>query len=447
MTRQLIRVGELFLILLLLKGNAQASNQLLSLKDAIHYAVVHSPTFDTAQKNLTISELGYKNSIAAFLPSLDFSTTQGLQNNIPVAGNSTLFTPNSSPLYSAVSLGITETLYDNGTSVSNAVIASLTREYNQVALLQNRASLTLGVINAFYDLSLNGVLLEIRTEQTAMLEKQFKTASSEFQQGLKTRIDFLRFKTQLQRAEIDQNSAQNAVQTSRASLYQAIGAGLHGENDLDFKLIRINPKEDLSARLPAVPPAFEKIYDYQTTKIQNDINDRNTTFSKRNYWPQVSVTSGVTYSNFNYLSSDSPFSATNQVTWSALVTLQYNIWDWGLRRRNVEIAEYKRDIQNNTLNQTLLTDSSQIQALMANFAKVSKTYSISRELLSLEERNYQNISNQYRQGKVSYLDLITSLTNFLDAKVQFYSSYFEALKDLALYKYFEGTLYETFAVE
>lgn len=91
----------------------------LTLSQAIDYAVRSSPLMDSAKKSQVIRGWEYKNAIAKLLPSLDFSSSYGLQNNIPINGTYTLISPNTTaPWYSALSLGINENLYDNGVSVS-----------------------------------------------------------------------------------------------------------------------------------------------------------------------------------------------------------------------------------------------------------------------------------------------------------------------------------------
>ncbi|MGK5085860.1 TolC family protein [Bdellovibrionota bacterium FG-1] len=166
------------------------------------------------------------------------------------------------------------------------------------------------------------------------------------------------------------------------------------------------------------------------------------TFAKRNYLPRVSLTSELTYSNSNYLNSSTPFNATNQLSWNALLTFQYNLWDWGIKRHDVQIAEYNRDIQADTLQQGLLETHAQITSMMVDLSRLRYQLKLSEELLSLEEESNQNLESQYRQGKVAYLDLITGLKNLLDAKVQFYTSYFDVLQGIAKYRYFEGKIYE-----
>ena len=50
----------------------------LSLKEALTFALEHSPDYNTAQRQADIAELQRKNAISSFLPSLDLSAIHGL---------------------------------------------------------------------------------------------------------------------------------------------------------------------------------------------------------------------------------------------------------------------------------------------------------------------------------------------------------------------------------
>ena len=63
-------------------------------------------------------------------------------------------------------------------------------------------------------------------------------------------------------------------------------------------------------------------------------------------------------------------------------------------------------------------------------------------MLELEKDNLNFLRQEYRNGKVQYLDLITGYNNFSDAEIKFYSaaSSLENLKYTILYH--QGKLYE-----
>jgi outer membrane protein TolC len=120
-------------------SSSASGYQTFNLKKTIQFAIEHSPALSSSKKNLTISELQYRSSWARLLPSLDLITTHGLENNIPIAANNSFLTPNAAaPWYSSLNLGLTETLYDNGVTLTNISIADLTQKYSTLSYKKAR---------------------------------------------------------------------------------------------------------------------------------------------------------------------------------------------------------------------------------------------------------------------------------------------------------------------
>jgi outer membrane protein len=432
------------LVISILRVENYALSASLNLKQTLGYAIEHSPRLLSAKANLLITEFQHKIQIGKMLPSLDFSTTHGLQNDIPVNTGSGLYSLNSAaPWSSSLNLGITETLYDNGNTLVQVSIASLNQELAAISYDKTRESLALDVSTEFYQLSLAVILLEVRQQQEVTVRKQFERLTHQYQQGLKSKTDYLRLKNQVQRTELQRIGAETAIQLSNTSLKKLLAIGIHDAVSMDFEPLSVEKTSKVIDLLPSDKPLIDEFYDGKSFAIQNEINGKNVYLAKRNYWPQVSFTGGVAYSNAAYLNSGLPFNNGSQLTWNALLTFQYNIWDWRIRKKNVEVAQLNRDIQENSLTQNLLEVNASINSLMLDIFRIQRSLVLSQELLLSEEQTYHSLESQYREGKVAYLDLVTGLNNLLDARLQFYSIYFEALSNKAKHSYFKGKLYET----
>lgn len=109
------------------------------------------------------------------------------------------------------------------------------------------------------------------------------------------------------------------------------------------------------------------------------------------------------------------------------------------------IAEFNRDIQENLQNQSLLEVHSRLTALNTDLKRTERSFQLSQDLLVLEEESNGNLQSQYREGRVSFLDLMGGLEGLLDARVQYYTSYFDFLQNIARHRYYEGKIYESVA--
>lgn len=80
---------------------------------------------------------------------------------------------------------------------------------------------------------------------------------------------------------------------------------------------------------------------------------------------------------------------------------------------------------------------------MLDLQQSSKNFTLARELLDLETATYKSLDSEYRNGRVSYLDIIFALRDLLRAKVQMSTSYYDLRRQLLKYRYHEGKLYES----
>jgi outer membrane protein TolC len=418
---------------------------LLTLTEAVRYAADHSPTLDNARRSAAIASAQYTSSWSKFLPSLDMKSSYGINRQKQYG----LYL-NDNPWTSDLNVALTENLYDNGATLTQFRIADLSSESNALAYLTARDKLALDVANAYYQLSLNIILADTSQEQLKTLVHQFTAVAAQYRQGMKTRQDYLRFKTQVGRAQIDALNAENAITTAKEELRRLIGAPTPSAagtaSPPDFEPQRPAPL-DVTRAVPTQAPAFEKNYQYRAAQLQYRINDLNETFAHRNYWPQVAVSAGASYDNSGYVGSGQAFNTNNLVGWNAQLTLTYNIWDWGVRRRDVEIAEHNRGISDNAQNTTLLQLNAGIRELMVELGRLRDNYKLAEEVLRLSEESYAFLDEQYRLGKIAYLDLITALNDLLAARVAFHTAYFDILKNVAQYRYYEGTLYDSIVAQ
>src|SRR5690606_21880119 len=112
------------------------------------------------------------------------------------------------------SLSLTETLYDNGESITKHRIALLQEEIARESLYRSRDRLLLDVASAYYQHSVAKKALEIQQEQHAVLKLQVELVKESYRHGVKSRKDYLRFQTQLNRSDIDLLSARVALHKS-----------------------------------------------------------------------------------------------------------------------------------------------------------------------------------------------------------------------------------------
>lgn len=404
----------------------------LELRGAIQHAMEHSPTLNTAKKELEIAKLNKENATARFLPSLDLTSSHGLQDDA--------LNPAANKWASSFDLSITETLYDNGQNVTNYQITKLKHKKAATAYSRQRDQTCLSVAKEFYKFSLAQQIVEIEESQLALLQKQFKTISSHYRQGLKTRKDYLRFRTQVRRAEINLLGAKNSIEKSKEELKRIIGTPLDKYGSVNFSPHK--PGKEIS--VPQSSPQIKKHFVFREANFQREIDKLTVSLSKRLNLPRLTLSSGLNYASSSYMGPGAGTLEDNdQLSWNVLVGLSYNIVDWGTRKRDISIARKKQIISSNNLRGQLLSTETQIRQLMLDLGQLEESFKLSRELLTLEKSSFDFLESEYRQGKSTYLDLITGLDSYADAQKKYYNAYFNLKTKIADYHYHNGELYDS----
>lgn len=437
----LLQAGFLLLNVTINSGWANPEAGAFSLSEAVRYGFEHSPTFDALKRASTVSELNQKVTFAGFLPSVDATTTDGVQT--PQAA------PDNGLWTSSFTLSVSENVYDNGLTLLNYKIASFNRELASVQLLQGREQMALSIATEFYNYSLLSELLAVKELQIKMVRKQAESVTNQYHQGMKTRMDYIRFQAQVERSELDLVGQRNSVLQSATNLRNLMGIPLDvasanpgGAAALVFLTYR--PSQPLP-QFPSQGPPVLKSYDYRVTDIQNQINLLNQKITNLKYWPQVAVSANASQLYSNFLGPGSSLDASNQLTINALVTVTYNLWDWNIRRNTMQMSDETLQSQNDTLNTTRISLGATIASMMATLDQLNTAYRLDGQLLKMTQESYDFLDQQYKLGKIQYLDLVTGLNDLLAAKVQYYTDYYTILQKLAQYRYYEGSLYDFIA--
>jgi outer membrane protein TolC len=420
-------------------GPAEA-NASLSLKETLRYAVSHAPELDTARRQLQIREAEISNARAKFLPSLDATSTHGVQTTnvmFPATPPLTDISYGSNPWVSQAGITLAENLYDNHQSITNLKISNIQSEAAALLLIQIREQLCLNLVQEFYRYSLAKKVSELKTQQLSLIQKELDSVQNQYRDALRTRKDFLRLKIQAQRADIDRRNAENTVKKSVFELRRLAGAP--PEDPLDFEVAEL-PAE--ASKIPQHPPELKKTPEYLVAAKQFEVSPLQTYLAEREYWPQINLTSQANVQTIGYLGASADNPATEPYSASVLLTVNFNLWDWGTRRRTVEIARSNQMIQENEVRKVSLKINADLDALMVEMNQNLANFELTQSLRDNEQSTYHSLQVEFEEGKLPYLDLITSLKDLLDAKVQYFTAQYGLAETLAKYRYYEASLYE-----
>ena len=403
----------------------------MKLSDLVEYALKHSLSFKNSQNQLKIDELRLSNSFYRFFPSLDIRSAQGYRDG--------RFGPNDDKWSSELTLSMNSRLYDNGLNILNHRRLKLEGKRGILEWERARGRLCLKLSQEYFNYSLAIKIFNIQSFQYKLLEKQFKSVESGYKQGLKSRIDYVRFKARLQRAQLGMQQA-DVVRSRRLEELKRI-IGWKGGGGFE---IAVPEKGDFGMdKILGQAPNFEEHYDYKITELSKKINKYTVVQERKKYLPELFLAADASYAYEDYLSGRGSLDDNGRTNWSASLTIKFNLWDWGERRRNVAIANLEAMNRNNTLEDNLLSLKSSINKLLFDIKQRKESFLLNKELVKLEKNNYTTLERSYRRGMTTFLDLINALNDYTSSRESSFMEFFQLKNLMAEFYFHQGNLYET----
>ena len=424
-----------FISLILFAYYSHAWSNILNLQQTVQYALQHSPSLNQLEQAQRISELEVDNARAKFLPNLDITS----QHNIGQLEGSAANTSNG------FGIRATEKLYDNGQSIIGYDKSKLQRESSDISYQQARDKLVRDVVVDILDLSLNKRLYKIQQANLKLLQQQYQQASQEYENGLRTEEDVVRFRNNVNNAKIAVLQAHTTIQQAKNNLLTSMGLlpNLARQQNIQFALFDAQDKQLEQHHF--ANPAIESQYEYQLRELQKEINHLDVRAAKRDYWPNVTLSAQAGYGNSTNLQNGfvSSFSSSQQFDWNVMLNFSYNLWDWGTRRNDIAIARHESRAKLDKFTAQVNDRAVAIDNTKINLAQLQKVYKISQQLLQSEKENYARIQQNYHEGKLTFLDLISAINSLSSAERQYITARYNLAKEFYRYQYNQGTIYAT----
>ena len=413
----------------------------LDLKQAIRLAVENSPHIQAALQAVKNSELEERSARMRFFPVFEVQSQMGLDRFRSTTAGLSYSPP--SPWASKLGFSMTESLYDNGINWIQLKIAKKNRELAELRLQKIRDQIVRELAFEYYNFALQSKNLEIQGSQLELIRRQFNNVSHAYQQGVKTGKDYLRLKTQVMRSEIDYDNAKFDLDKSRLEMNRLLERDHSETQSYDFS---VNIREQ-NPWIPRSLPSIENHYETLLSKAEIFLQDLQVQIAERRRGPEIYLTSGASYGSQNFIGTGSSW--VDNVNWeyNALLGIRYTFWDFGTRKRNIQVASGVRLITERQLESGLIRTKKDMEKLMLDLQLKTKNLRATENLLKLEKKNYSTIEGEYRVGRVQFLDLINSLRDLSSARLSYITNLLAVKKDLVDYQYHSRGLYDWILAE
>ena len=292
---------------------------------------------------------------------------------------------------------------------------SRTVEAAQASAQASEADLAAARLSAQGELATNYFSLCDADTELALLDKSIEgydraltITKNRYDAGIAAKTDVLQAQTQLASARADRVT----LQGQREQLEHAI-AVLVGKAPADFTLA----KAAWNMNVPAVPLALpsallQRRPDIASAERAVAAANAQIGIQRSAYFPSLSLSA-----SYGTAGSRVPdlFNASNSL-WSLGLSVAQTIFDAGATRAAVQGAEAGRDVAIARYRQTVLAAFQAVEDQLSTSRALAEQAELRKTASQAADLTEQQLLNRYKQGQVSYTDVVTAQASALSAR-------------------------------
>jgi outer membrane protein TolC len=326
----------------------------------------------------------------------------------------------------ALHAGVQQPIFTGFKLGSNVRAAELLAKAASLDRINDESDLVLAITVAYWTLHQTRETRRFVDENVARLETYAKDTENLLKAGMATRNDLLKIQVQLSNAKLTQIDAVNDLQVAMMNLNNLIGQELQTEIEPTSRprVDSVEAIEIVSSPVSRETMAWHLRPDLQAMQARVDASEAGVRAAMGNWWPQIFFTGNYYYSRPNprYM----PTLDRWRDTWDIGVSVQMDIWNWGLT--SAQIQQANASLLANRFMYEQMKENASLEVTRYGLAKrrARDKVAVSALAISQAEENVRTIQDKYRAGlatSTEVLDasvaLLQSRTNYSGALVEF----------------------------
>lgn len=312
----------------------------------------------------------------------------------------------------------------------------------QLALSLRQEELIYSLVEDFSRLSLLSSLEELRTESLKVLTRQRDSLENSLRQGLRMKSDFL--------------SADLEVKLAKTKLDELRFRRLNKVIDIRERVGQ-EDGDDREVTVPQHPATFSQsttadteaqlkvtdLLEYRLLERQRHQEQLNVAGAKLARRPDVNAKIFAGMRN-DLVGENFLFDRRNSKFAEASVSLEYPLWDWGIRERQVMNAITEERIAALRFEEGRLRLRRLVSQLAIERQQLTAGWDLARSIQEQARASYQAFEQSYRLGRASFSDLVAAHLKLMNSREALLTSevdlYLNQEKELML----KGKLSERF---
>ena len=388
----------------------------LSLDEAQQYAVEHNATMLNADLDVKKAELERWKTFSSMLPQVkagfDYQNMCGYE--MVMGEGPTAF---HIPMDPNGTFSITASMALTGAQIVGTLLQDISIQMTDISRQQTEQQTRANVKNVYVSILVMEQTVGLLDSSLANLERLAATSQASVDVGAAEQVDADKLQVQVATMKSSINSTRRSLQALRNSLLLQLGA------DVNADLVLTTPVDDIlsvdgATQLLGQHFDITKNYNYQLLEQNEQLAKRNVTMAWMDFTPTLSVY--YQYSKKHYF-GDEGMNMTPPNMIGASVSMP--LFSSGTRTANVKSA--KISLQESRLSRKQAEDGLRVQynQLSYDLASALETYDIQRRNLDVTQRVFDNITEKYKFGRASSLEVTNASTDIISAQ----SNYIQAV--------------------
>jgi outer membrane protein TolC len=416
--------------------NINHTNQFLTLKQCIDYALIHQPGLNRSLINVDITKETNAVNLAAWLPQAN--VTGSLIHYIQLPNNGAAVV---SPGGSSSTTGGTGGTSLRGTSsntfvpeldVSQAIFSPTLLYNHRTAPLLVTASqqvtdstkiyLVTSITKSFYNVLLTLEQINVLKEDTTRLGKNVRDTYHQYIGGIVDETDYEEATITLNNSKAQLKQANENVTPQFATLKQLMGYPPEQQFNVSFDTAQMiqGIHVDTAQQL-----RYEARIEYKQLNTEKLLQNELIHYYNFQWVPTVSAffDYDLSYANNNL----GKLYSTSYPTSLVGVSFSIPIFTGFARTHNVRKAKLQAkilDVNEIDLKSQIYT---QYTTALANYKSNFYNLQLLQKNVSLAQRTYFVVDLQYKQGIVAYLNVITAESNLITSEINYINALFQVL--------------------
>jgi outer membrane protein TolC len=395
----------------------QAPVRTVTLQEAVEMTLRNSPVMVQRRGQVDISESAERTTIGDFLPSLSFSSGASLASTERFDSNTGVVVSGSSDSYNA-RLSSSLTLFDAGRRFAARSQAKSQTAQAEANLVEQQFAVTLNAKQAFFDVIRLGENIRVVEANLERAQQTLRAAKQRFAVGSATTSDTLR-------GQLEVNQARQAVlqvESQRRSAMYSLGAlvGLDGPVAADSTTptaatpLTMSDEELVQLAITASPAV-------RTAELVVDANDAATRVAHAQWWPTLSASGGLTWSN-----QTASFSG-GRNSWNTGLSLSYPLFNGFAREDANERAGVNLRVSQAQFDDARRQARANAQRAIDAVRLAEQQITLSQEAVAVAEEDLRVQQVRYELNASTILDQIASRAALVQSELNLISARYDYL--------------------